>query len=141
MKQEKRIKQRAAGLVRTVLQSEHVLFFQTVFADGTLDKPWVPELLLAELKAREDFPKDMAPFLVTQKDSLNELAPVEVLAGRRFQAQIDNPVRVVQGATGSYTVNLTDADKAAHNRVFDHKLHERVIRVIYAVRDHFHPAY
>lgn len=141
MKQEKRMKQKTAGLIRSVLQSEYVTFFQSTFADGTLSKDWIPEVLLETLKAREDFPKALAPFLVTQQESLNELSPVEVLAGRVFKAKDDNPVRVVFGPTGSYSVPITDVDRLAYKRLFDREIHERVIRVIYAVRDHFHAVY
>jgi hypothetical protein len=122
MKVEKQTKQRAANLVRSVLESEYVLFFQTIFADGTLDKDWTADMLLEALKARADFPEGALTFLVTQQDSLNELAPVEVLAGRRFRVQNQDL-------------------HSSLRRVLDHKLHERVIRVIYAARDHFHPAY
>lgn len=119
-------------------QTDYVIFLQNIFADGTLSQHSTPETLLEALKLHKDFPTRATTFLVSGREMLNELAPVEVLAGKRFQAAIDHPVRVVGGKQGhAELVVLTATDNAAHRRVLERRLEERVIKVIYAARDYF----
>jgi hypothetical protein len=117
-------------------QPDYVLFFQNIFADGTLSKKLTPDQLLPELKKRRDYPV-IGAFLVTESEILNELSPLEVLAGRRFAAQEACPVHVVWMGRQATAIADSETDKAAHARMLEYPLQERVIRVIAAAREWF----
>lgn len=106
---------------QTAAQADYVFFLQNIFADGTLSWGYSAQQLLEALQKHKDYPKRMLTFLVTSREMLNELAPVEVLAGTRFPGHEHAP----------------HMDVAAHNRILERKLEERVIKVIYAARDYF----
>lgn len=106
---------------QAVAQADYVFFLQNIFADGTLSCGHTPEQLLEALKNHKDYPKRMLTFLVTSREMLNELSPIEVLSGARYPGHQDAPHH----------------DVAAHNRILERKLEERVIKVIYAARDYF----
>lgn len=65
------------------------LFMHAIWQDGTLAPVRTPEELLDVLNKHEGRIEGTNAFLVTSEDPLNELAPVEVLAGRRFAVQED----------------------------------------------------
>jgi hypothetical protein len=91
-------------------------FIQAAFDDGTLAVQRTPESLLEVLNAREGGPSDRHFFLVTADDGLNELAPVEVLAGQRLAVQAQFGVHPSQ------------------QRYLDLSLEERVAKVIHSAK-------
>lgn len=112
-------------------------FVQAVFDDGTVAKLQTPEELLRVLDKHEKYVDGAYPFFVSAADELNELSPVEVLAGKRFQAAIDNPVRLVfEGdPPKSKVVPLTKTDHAAHDRLLVLDVELRVAKVLHAARN------
>lgn len=108
------------------------LFVHSIFEDGTLAALRTPEELLDVLNKHAGRVEGMHLFFVTAEDHLNELAPVEVLAGRRFQAQINNPGRVVWNSEkgGAEVIPFTEVDTTAHERMLNRSLEERLAKVL-----------
>lgn len=92
-------------------------FVQAAFDDGTLAQIRTPEELLEELKTRENPPEGTLAFLVSQSPELNELSPVELLAGSRFKVQQELGVDSCQ------------------TRYLELSVEERVAMTMHAVRD------
>lgn len=111
-------------------------FIQSVFDDGTLAVLRTPEALLDLLDHHGARPEMIHPFLVSTQDCLNELAPVEVLAGKRFQIQIDNPGRLVWSSEKGQgeVIPLTEGDRVAYRRMLDLSVEERTAKVIAAAK-------
>lgn len=111
-------------------------FVRTLFEDGTIARIQTPEELQKVLPEHSAYVQGSNPFFVSACDQLNELSPVEVLAGRRFQAAIDNPLRVVwEGSPGKAGLTpLTAADFAAYSRMLDRTVEERAAKVMHAAK-------
>lgn len=107
------------------------LFMHAVFQDGTLAPVRSPEELLEVLNTHEKRVEGTNAFLVTASEELNELAPVEVLAGRFFKAHADEPGRVVCGEDGrAKVVPYTANDLLAHRRMLERSVEDRAASVI-----------
>jgi hypothetical protein len=114
------------------MSKELGLFMHAVWQDGTLSAVRTPEELLEVMNKHEKRVEGTNAFLVTSADALNELAPVEVLAGKRFQVQIDNPVDIVfEGDPPQSKLEpRSQAVIDAHNRFLDMPLEARAAHVI-----------
>jgi hypothetical protein len=93
------------------------VFVQSVFNDGTVAPLRTPEELLDVLNQHEKRVEGGHTFLVTLADELNELAPVEVLAGQRFKVQNENELHPSQ------------------SRYLDLPLEQRVAKVLHAAKE------
>lgn len=120
----------------------YMVFFQNAFSDGTINTHKTPEALLDALIVHKDCPPKKkftgtTAFLVTANQALNDMAPVEVLAGKRFQVAEDDPVQVGYGSKGAVIIPFSETDQRAQARLLNYKVEERVIRVLYAARDYY----
>ena len=120
----------------------YMVFFQNAFADGTIAKHKTPEALLEALFAHKDCPSQKRTsrtwaFLVNGNPALNDMAPVEVLAGKRFEVMQENPAQVIGGNQGAVIIPPSEVDQRAWARLLNYKVEERVIRVLYAARDYY----
>jgi len=110
------------------------LFMHSVFEDGTLAAEQSPEVLLETLNRHDKRVEGSNAFLVTSCDALNELSPIEVLAGRWFKARQEAPGRTVWGNGKATVVPYTEADIAAHRRILELPVEERAAKVIAAAK-------
>lgn len=92
------------------------LFMHAVFQDGTLAPVRTPEELLDVLNKHEGRVEGSNAFLVTSEDELNELSPVELLAGKRFAVQ--------------------PGVHESQQRLLDLPLEERAAKVIVVAKEH-----
>ena len=97
------------------MSREMASFVQAVFNDGTVAPIRTPEELLDVLNQHEKRVEGGHAFLVTLADELNELAPVELLAGARFKVQTEV--------------------HSSQKRLLDLSLEERVAKVLHAAND------
>jgi hypothetical protein len=105
--------------------------------EDTLYGPQNPQELLDRINALPGAPAETNPFMVTANEALNDMAPVEVLAGKRFQVAEDDPVQVGYGSKGAVIIPFSETDQRAQARLLNYKVEERVIRVLYAARDYY----
>jgi hypothetical protein len=73
------------------------LFMHAVFQDGTLAQMRTPDELLDVLNKHKARIEGSHAFLVTGCDELNELAPVELLAGKPFAARAEMAKEIADG--------------------------------------------
>jgi hypothetical protein len=74
---------------------------------------------------------------VNGNPALNDMAPVEVLAGKRFEVMQENPAQVIGGNQSAVIIPPSEVDQRAWARLLNYKVEERVIRVLYAARDYY----
>ena len=110
------------------------LFMHAVYQDGTLAAQQSPEELLETLNRHEKRVEGSNAFLVTACDELNELAPVEVLAGRYFKAREESPGHTVWVDGQAKQEPYTEVDIAAQRRILEASVEVRAAKVIAAAK-------
>jgi hypothetical protein len=117
-----------------------VAFVSTVFDDGTLAPERTPEDLLLTLNKHELWLEEAHYFLVTMSDSLNELSPVETLAGKPLETRAVYAKRIESYETNgdehplalSYTgPGYTNGIHTSQQRILGLSLEERVVKVLH----------
>lgn len=111
------------------------------FEDGTLAVLRTPEELEGLLSALPGAPSGTRTFLVTADDDLNELSPVEVLAGRPFAARAERAKAQAEATeippvweTHLNGPGYVDGVHTSQQRILDLSVEERVTRVIELAR-------
>jgi hypothetical protein len=113
------------------------------FEDGTLAVLRTPEELAGLLSALPGAPSGTRTFLVTADDELNELSPVEVLAGRAFESRVEFARKIASGevaedhpAAHLYSgPGFTDGVHTSQQRILDAPVEVRAAKVIALARD------
>jgi hypothetical protein len=117
------------------------LFMHTVWQDGTLAPVRTPDELLEVLNKHEGRVEGSHAFLVGSEDSLNELAPVELLAGKALAARATMAKEIAEGKhEGKPFVVLYSGPgfingvHASQQRLLNLPLEERAAKVIAAAK-------
>ncbi|BDD79648.1 hypothetical protein [Burkholderia phage FLC9] len=118
------------------------IFMHTVFQDGTLAPVRTPDQLLDVLTRHSAVVEGTHAFLVTGQDELNELAPVELLAGQPFASRATMAQEIADGKhEGKPFVVLYSGPgfikgvHASQQRLLNLPLEERAAKVIHAAED------
>lgn len=123
------------------MSKELTVFMWGVFRDGTLTPVRTAEELLEVLNKHESRVEGTNAFMVSQQDELNELSPVELLAGKPFAARVTMAQEIAEGKhtdkpfTHLYSgPGYTNGVHTSQQRILDLPVEERTAKVLQCAR-------